>query len=74
MADAHLIHCSNHKWLTVYYQRVMGAPSKIRRLASDSHVRNLESDQWRSHFTPRVKQACDATYVGLVKELGYAPD
>ncbi len=45
----------------------------IRKLAADSHVRDPSAGQWRRHFTPRVRQAFDAKYAGLVKELGYPP-
>ena len=43
----------------------------LRKLAVDSHVRNPASGQWRKHFTPRVEEAFDARYAGLVKQLGY---
>jgi hypothetical protein len=43
-------------------------------LAADSHVRNPASGQWRRHFTPRVQQAFDDRYAGLVKQLGYPLD
>jgi len=32
------------------------------------------SGQWREHFTPRVKEAFDADWAGLVERLGYPPD
>ncbi len=46
----------------------------FRKIASDPHVRNPASGQWRKHFTPRVKQAFDTRYAGLVEQLGYPPD
>lgn len=46
----------------------------LRKLAPDAHVRNPAAGQWRKHFTPRVKQAFDARYAGLVRQLGYAAD
>lgn len=46
----------------------------IRRKRADPHVRNPESGQWRQHFSPRVKQAFDAKYASLVRQLGYPPD
>ena len=46
----------------------------LRRMAADPHVRDPASGQWRRHFTPRVKEAFDARYAGLVKRLGYPPD
>ena len=46
----------------------------IARMAADAHVRNPASGQWRQHFTPRVRQAFDAKYAGLVKLLGYPSD
>lgn len=45
-----------------------------RRQASDPHVRNPASGQWRAHFTPRVRQVFDARYGSLVRQLGYPPD
>jgi hypothetical protein len=46
----------------------------IRRLSSDAHVRNPAAGQWRQHFTPRVRQAFDAEFASLVKQLGYPTD
>lgn len=46
----------------------------LRKIAADSHVRDPSSGQWRKHFTPRVRQAFDAQYAGLVKQLGYPVD
>lgn len=43
----------------------------IRKMAADPHVRDPASGQWREHFTPRVKQAFDARYAGLLEVLGY---
>lgn len=40
----------------------------------DPHIRNPTSGQWRKHFTPRVKQAFDARYAGLIRRLGYPSD
>lgn len=46
----------------------------LRRMAADPHVRNPASGQWREVFTPRVRQAFDARYAGLVRQLGYPAD
>lgn len=46
----------------------------FRKIAADPHVRNPASGQWRRHFTPRVRQAFDARYAGLIKQLGYPPE
>ena len=46
----------------------------FRKMAADPHVRDPTSGQWRRHFTPRVKQAFDARYAGLIEQLGYPPD
>jgi hypothetical protein len=43
----------------------------LRRRASDSHVRNPASGQWRRHFTPRLRQAFEERHPGLVRRLGY---
>ncbi len=51
-----------------------GRHSLERRQARDPHIRNPASGQWREHFTPRVKQAFDAQWGGLVRQLGYAAD
>jgi hypothetical protein len=40
----------------------------------DPHVRNPSAGQWRTHFTPRVREAFDARYADLVKRLGYPTD
>ncbi len=40
----------------------------------DPHIRNPASGQWRKHFTPRVRQAFDEKYAGLIRQLGYAAD
>jgi len=47
--------------------------SLARRQARDPHIRNPTSGQWRKHFTPRVKEAFDADWAGLVERLGYLP-
>jgi len=39
--------------------------------AADPHVRDPASGQWRKHFTPRVRQAFDASHPGLVDLFGY---
>ena len=44
------------------------------RKAGDPHVRNPASGQWRKHFTPRVRQAFDSKFAGLVELLGYPTD
>jgi hypothetical protein len=46
----------------------------LRKIATDSHVRDPTSGQWRTHFTPRVKRAFNAKYADLLKLLGYPPD
>jgi hypothetical protein len=46
----------------------------IGRRAKDPHIRNPISGQWRKHFTPRVRQAFDSEYAGLIRELGYPPE
>ncbi len=46
----------------------------LRKMAADPHVRDPSPGQWRKHFTPRVKEAFDAQYAGLVERLGYPPD
>ena len=38
---------------------------------ADPHVRDPAPEQWRRHFTPRVRRAFDAGYGALVKQLGY---
>jgi hypothetical protein len=43
----------------------------LRRRGRDAHVRDPASGQWRKHFTPRVRQAFDTSYAGLVRQLGY---
>ncbi|MEE4270337.1 MAG: hypothetical protein V2I67_01600 [Thermoanaerobaculales bacterium] len=48
--------------------------SLARRRAPDPHIRNPTSGQWRSRFTPRVKEAFDAEWADLVERLGYPPD
>ena len=58
---------SLERWLGTRFARRYS----LRRRASDPHVRDPASGQWREHFTPRVRQAFDARYRGLVKELGY---
>jgi hypothetical protein len=44
-----------------------------RRLA-DPNISHPAAGQWRKHFTPRVRQAFDARYPGLVGQLGYPSD
>lgn len=46
----------------------------IRKRSADPHIRNPASGQWRKHFTPRVKQAFDAEYSGLIRQLEYPAD
>jgi hypothetical protein len=46
----------------------------LPRRRRDPHVRDPASGQWRRHFTPRVRQAFDSRYRGLVRDLGYPPD
>ena len=46
----------------------------IGKRGADPHVRNPASGQWRKHFTPRVRQAFDAKYAGLIRLLGYPAD
>lgn len=46
----------------------------LRGRSSDPHIRNPASGQWRAHFTPRVREAFNARYAGLVRDLGYPPD
>lgn len=46
----------------------------LRSRRPDHHVRDPAPGQWRRHFTPRVRQAFDAQYAGLVKQLGYPAD
>ncbi|MDY7094236.1 MAG: sulfotransferase domain-containing protein [Acidobacteriota bacterium] len=45
--------------------------AKGRQQSSDPHIRNPAAGQWRRHFTPRVRQAFDRRYAGLVGQLGY---
>ena len=60
------------------FQRSLGAwfaeRHSIGRKRADPHVRNPSSGQWRQHFTPRVRQAFDAEYAALVRQLGYPRD
>ena len=46
----------------------------MARRTGDPHIRNPASGQWRRHFTPRVRQAFDASHGGLVAQLGYPRD
>ena len=46
----------------------------IERQQQDPHIRNPAAGQWRNHFTPRVRQAFDARYPGLIRQLGYPSD
>ena len=46
----------------------------FKRVASDPHVRNPASGQWRNHFTPRVRRAFDDRYADLIEHLGYPPE
>lgn len=43
----------------------------IGKRSADPHIRNPSSGQWRRHFTPRVRQAFEARYAGLLSQLGY---
>ena len=45
-----------------------------KKRSRDPHIRNPSSGQWREHFTPRVRNAFNARYAGLVRQLGYPPD
>jgi hypothetical protein len=44
------------------------------RLSWDAHVRNPQSGQWRSVFTPKVRAAFDAMCGDLPRNLGYEPN
>lgn len=46
----------------------------LRRRAADPHVRNPSAGQWRRHFTPRVREAFDDRFPGLIERLGYPPE
>lgn len=46
----------------------------LGRRTADPHIRNPASGQWRQHFTPRVKEAFDSHYAGLIRQLGYPAD
>ncbi|MEM9293647.1 MAG: sulfotransferase domain-containing protein [Acidobacteriota bacterium] len=46
---------------------------RLKKRKSDPHIRNPSSGQWRKHFTPRVQQAFDDRFGGLVERLGYPP-
>jgi hypothetical protein len=46
----------------------------IGKRGADPHIRNPAFGQWRKYFTPRVRQAFDAKYAGLVELLGYPAD
>jgi hypothetical protein len=48
--------------------------SLARQRARDPHIRNPASGQWRKHFTPRVTDAFNAEWAGLVDRLDYPPD
>jgi hypothetical protein len=43
----------------------------IRKRAADTHVRNPNPGQWRTHFTPRLAEAFEAQHPGLIQLLGY---
>jgi hypothetical protein len=43
----------------------------IARRSDDPHVRDPRGGQWRTHFTPRITQAFDRQYAGLIAHLGY---
>ena len=51
-----------------------GRHSLARKQTRDPHIRNPVSGQWRKHFTPRVNEAFNAEWAGLVARLGYPPD
>ena len=55
------------RWLGERFARRYGMARRRR----DPHVRNPASGQWREHFTPRVREAFDARWAGLVAALGY---
>lgn len=46
----------------------------LGRRSADPHVRDPAPEQWRKHFTPRVKRVFDKQYGALVKLLGYPSD
>ena len=46
----------------------------IRGQSADPHIRNPASGQWRKHFTPRVRQAFNSEYSGLIRQLEYPAD
>ena len=54
--------------------RLFARRYSLRKLATDSHVRNPAAGQWREHFTPRVKEAFDERYADLLQQLGYAAE
>ncbi|MEE4174537.1 MAG: sulfotransferase domain-containing protein [Xanthomonadales bacterium] len=47
--------------------------SLARRRPNDAHIRNPASGQWKQHFTPRVREAFNDRWAGLVARYGYEP-
>lgn len=58
-----------------FVQRIVGGwlakRYSFKKIASDPHVRDPASGQWRNHFTPRVRSAFEARHPGLIEHLGY---
>ena len=53
---------------------IFASRHSIGKRRRDPHIRNPTSGQWRQHFTPRLRQAFNARYSGLVSQLGYPSD
>jgi hypothetical protein len=47
--------------------------SLARRRPQDAHIRNPSAGQWKQHFTPRVREAFNDRWAGLVTRYGYEP-
>jgi hypothetical protein len=47
--------------------------SLARRRPEDAHIRNPLSGQWKQHFTPRVREAFNDRWAGLITRYGYDP-
>ena len=45
--------------------------SLARRRPDDTHIRNPSSGQWKKHFTPRVLEAFNDRWAGLLTRYGY---
>jgi hypothetical protein len=58
------------RWLGLWFARRYS----LGRRGADPHVRDPAAGQWREHFTPRVREAFDARYADLIRQLGYPPD